>query len=397
MNETTGERLYRARYARSVAGCILIATTIGVVVLSGNSVIATMRDVAIESPIHSGPVVLLAGWMMAAVAVLSRRAWVPRVQDSAAASERLLSRSITLPMSGLALVFPMTIHGLVFLLSVADSDLLAVQFSAWITISVALVGLAHLTLVQRMVRDTRQMLTSGVSISWKLLAKNALKKTTLMACIPGIILFGIPPLLTLGTGLVFIPLMYWGATRLIAVERTCQDWFRLAERTGLSTSSSRPKVWLPSLSGTIDGCPVTLRGVRQLRCSIAFELEVGFFAPDLAHLQLTADPNLPGQLQTGDPVADAVLQITALDPGDAASLAERMRDPLGYAAVMAVVHGRGAVIHQEQITLRLTATTLAPIWEALPELIDLAQILNRPVASRALMPAQPVRQASPEG
>ena len=74
-----------------------------------------------------------------------------------------------------------------------------------------------------------------------------------------------------------------------------------------------------------------------------------------------------------------------------------MRDPSCYAVMMEVIHGHGAIIRHGQLTLGITATTLAPLWDALPYLIELARILSSPVASRTLKLAQPVRLASPAG
>ncbi len=380
---TTNARLYRARYARSVAGGVLIVTAIGMIIAS----------LAAEL----GPAVLAMGWVVAAAAVLLGQRWVPHVQDPAAQADRLFRRSIQLPMIGISLVAPLSIHCLFMLVVGSTSASLMAELSMWIWISALVVGQAHLTLAWLARRDAGLMTGNTFPTSWKPMAWGALWKTTLASCIPSVVLMGVPPLLTLGTGVLFIPLMYWGALRLTGWERACREWLVLADRTGLDAIPSHSTAWLPPLTGAIDGIRVELSGYRMMSGRMRIELEIGLDAPDLTHLQITTDPSTPAQLRIGESVADAVLRITSISPGDAATLAERMRDPDCYAAMMEVVHGQGATLRRGQIELDITSTTLTPVWEALPQLIDLARLLSRPVASSTVSPAQPARLASPAG
>jgi hypothetical protein len=379
---TTHRRLYRARLARAVAGGTLILTAAAMI--------------AASIAVQAGPAVMVAGWLLSGALLLAGRYWPTPRSDIAQASARLSPWSLRLPLIGLSLLTPLTLHGIIALL-IGVSNMR--EFSQWIVISAVVVGQAHLTLAWLASRDAGRMTGHLYPTDWKPMAWSALWKTSLAACIPSVVLLAVPPLLTFITGAAFVPVMYWAALRVTAWERACEEWLVLAERTGLD-ADVLPDPSLPSLTGTIDGIPVSLSGWRLLTGDMMFELEVGLAGAELMHLRISADPTQPAQLRTGEPVADAVLRISSSGNTDLSALTDRIRDPDCYAALMEVVHGQGATISQGRIRLLTSATSLTPIWEALPQLIDLARLLRSPssrTVSASVSQPRPVRLASPAG
>jgi hypothetical protein len=141
--------------------------------------------------------------------------------DLARAWER---RSAALPMAALSLLAPLTIHGIVWfaLASAQTADSAMDDFGTWIAVSVILVGHAHLALLVCAVRwayrlrsvETR-MLRVGLGRAWG----TALLVSGGVACLPGVVLLAIPPILVLLTGMAFVPLMYHLTARMIEGER----------------------------------------------------------------------------------------------------------------------------------------------------------------------------------
>ena len=136
--------------------------------------------------------------------------------------------SAALPMAALSLVAPLTIHWLVWSLfsrSFPDASKLQ-DFGWWIGISGILVGHAHLALLVGAVRWARRLracptvaLRSDLTASWGL----ALLVSAGVACLPGVVLLAIPPILVLATGLLFVPWMFMAMARSIERERLALD------------------------------------------------------------------------------------------------------------------------------------------------------------------------------
>jgi hypothetical protein len=133
-------------------------------------------------------------------------------------------RSAALPMAALSLLAPLSIHGIVWFAlarpETADSGM--DDFGTWIAVSVILVGHAHLALLVCAVRWACRlrsvetgMLWVGVGRAWG----TALLVSGGIACLPGVVLLAIPPILVLVTGLAFVPLMYHWTARTIERER----------------------------------------------------------------------------------------------------------------------------------------------------------------------------------
>jgi hypothetical protein len=139
--------------------------------------------------------------------------------------------SAVLPMLGLSLLTPLTIHWALATIQAAyrgggsPSD-----FSTWIALSAFLVGFAHVALVVHSLiwasslrRRPTANLRAGVHKAWI----RALGIATFAAFLPGALFVKdvgpsilLPPLIVAATGLAFIPLMYWATVRRLAAERS---------------------------------------------------------------------------------------------------------------------------------------------------------------------------------
>jgi hypothetical protein len=124
-----------------------------------------------------------------------------------------------LPLAALSMVAPLSIHFVVWCLA-ARQDV--VGFGEWIAVSVVLVGHAHVALcacavlwARGLCRRETAALGDGLGGSWV----KALCVAVGVACVPGIFLLGIPPLIVLVTGLVLIPAMYSATVRCMRSER----------------------------------------------------------------------------------------------------------------------------------------------------------------------------------
>lgn len=146
---------------------------------------------------------------------------LPEARDLAMSWERW---SAALPMAAVSLLAPLSIHGLVWWAfarpQVAASGM--EDFGTWIGVSVILVGHAHLALLGCAVRwayKLRSVRTPKLPIGLGRAWGTALLVSACFACLPGIVLLAIPPLLVLVTGLAFVPLMYHWTASTLARER----------------------------------------------------------------------------------------------------------------------------------------------------------------------------------
>jgi hypothetical protein len=149
--------------------------------------------------------------------------------DSVPAAARRLAganekRSVALPMAGIALLAPLTIHLAVWSLTHADQldERWLGGFDWWIGVSLMLVGIAHVTLaILCYVFAKRVSQASVVSLSHSspLSGWRALGWTVLASCLPGLIAFAIPVLAVFVTGLLFIPWMFRSMRVRVVEER----------------------------------------------------------------------------------------------------------------------------------------------------------------------------------
>ena len=122
-------------------------------------------------------------------------------------ADRWENASLTMPLMAVALLGPLTLHAILF---VAAGDLDGL--GGWIAFSSAIVGHAHLVFAGLAVRYVRQLRAGtlprnpGLHIwGW----------TTIASAIPGVVLLGVPPILTAVTGLFLVyPMCKWAQVAL---------------------------------------------------------------------------------------------------------------------------------------------------------------------------------------
>lgn len=241
-------RVMRRRFARTVGG--FVATT-GALLAFGlawaGMLMPYPRDHTLSA---AATIVLLGSWGAGALAALVTWTvagrWIGRSTDPpleltgnaavdlarvdaldperfgvtrAAASERL---SVATPMAAIALLTPLTLHWIVWTaLGTSPSWSHLSDFGDWIGISGVLVGHSHLAVLVGGVRwawtlrDRPAVELSGASAHWIVTLAAAVG----LACLPGIVLYAIPPVLVAVTGLAFMPAAYAGAKWIVSRER----------------------------------------------------------------------------------------------------------------------------------------------------------------------------------
>ncbi len=134
--------------------------------------------------------------------------------------------SIALPLAAVAMLAPLTLHGLVWgVLSwpaMSSSSSPLSDYGEWIALSALVVGHAHLAVLIGSVRWALR-LRGTPTVRVRLDLHKHWGATLLVAmgvaCVPGIVLLGIPPLLVGVTGLAFLPAAYGLAARAVVNER----------------------------------------------------------------------------------------------------------------------------------------------------------------------------------
>ena len=252
--------VYARRVARAVAGGV--AAVGGAAVLIGGAALALTRGPWFSSSDqHGGGILtqLLIGSVAAsALAYLPARDIAAKLFSSALRDELSLTGNVridlvrveraqprriarkliedrerasaSLPLIGAALLAPLAIHALAWLLFSGLSGILSARifagFDAWIVLSVPVAGLAHLALAilggrfgsKLRSRPSAELVASPAKDGWY-----ALKITALAGLVPGLLLIMIPPLLVGFTGLLFIPLSFYAMSRAIVGERDAVD------------------------------------------------------------------------------------------------------------------------------------------------------------------------------
>jgi hypothetical protein len=144
-------------------------------------------------------------------------------EDSLAKARALAARwewaGAALPLAALSLVAPLSLHFLVRCLFV---PMRVGDFDGWIVLSAILVGHAHVALcvcATLWARGLAARHTASLADGLRGSMFKALFVTVGVASLPGILLLGVPPLLVLVTGLVFIPAMYAATVRCMHRER----------------------------------------------------------------------------------------------------------------------------------------------------------------------------------
>lgn len=129
--------------------------------------------------------------------------------------------SAALPLAAMSFLMPLTLHFFVAEI-LAKGDLLARSYDEWISLSVTIVGHAHLVLAifawrygrKLAVRESIEIVNTTHS-GWL----RAFGFTVLAGAIPGAIFFLIPPILVALTGAAFIPAMFILTSKRVVRER----------------------------------------------------------------------------------------------------------------------------------------------------------------------------------
>lgn len=120
--------------------------------------------------------------------------------------------ALALPLAGLSLALPLTLHAALAVLLRSD----AVGFNGWVVVSTTLVGHAHLVLAALSVGYAGALCQRRPP---PVTALGAVALTALAAAVPGLFFLGLPVLLTFLTGVAFVPTLYAWAARTVDEER----------------------------------------------------------------------------------------------------------------------------------------------------------------------------------
>ncbi len=161
-------------------------------------------------------------------------------------------KSVAWPLVGSAVLMPLSIHFVVFVLIQGGSAFGARslrEFSGWMGMSSLLVLLGYVVLCLMSVWFARELVgPMGRRDMGAKEGSKALVYSMLASCIPGVVAFGIPPLLVGLTGLFFVPLCFQGISRLFwreqdrmvevesaLVERSKEESFEACRTLSLNT------------------------------------------------------------------------------------------------------------------------------------------------------------------
>ena len=141
--------------------------------------------------------------------------------------ERLEQPSMALPLAALSLLGPLSLHLVVALVFFNSSS---PQFGSWAALSLVLVGHAHLAMLVFAIVHIHRLRTEldldiGSSPSGARRGIWAAIWAAAAAAVPGALLFFIPPVLVLLTGLAFAPLVFhWAARRGQSERQLIESW-----------------------------------------------------------------------------------------------------------------------------------------------------------------------------
>ena len=142
------------------------------------------------------------------------------IRRLAAMAKRLEHLSIAVPMTGLALVGPLTIHGIVGL-GLSEFEMSLADFDSWIHLSAFLVGHCHLVLVYYGIKFAGQV--RALPTGFEILPNTRWKRVffvILWSVVPGGFFILIPVVLVALTAAIHAPVVYGLMARAIRRERT---------------------------------------------------------------------------------------------------------------------------------------------------------------------------------
>ena len=245
-------RVYLRRISRIAAGG---AATFGFGAMALAAVVGNGFHAAFDLRVFSPPLTLILLLTVAAVPVVAliartgaqvkllslvrrdlrrtsdTRADVERLERPAAVivaehADALETRSVAAPLVGCALIAPLTLHFVVyaFMESSHSLDPTIDDYDWWICASLLITGVAHVTLAVlgvRFAQRLRESLGAGDGRTPSVWAP--LMWTILAGCVPGVVLYLVPPTLVAVTGLVFIPAAFTLMRARVRSERRVLD------------------------------------------------------------------------------------------------------------------------------------------------------------------------------
>lgn len=198
--------LLARRAARIAFGLVLV---LGMLVLVAFALHYGFR----RMPIHAWQILLgtwLAAFATAALVRMLARGITPG-EPNELAEHRQRVAALAVPAVGIALIAPLTVHAIVYLLgNVAETgtwgglERARDGFDEWVVLSLLLTGPAHITFATLAGRRAAQLARGAIEVS----VRRIYIATLIAACIPGIVLL-LPPVVVALTGLPMLPLLYW--------------------------------------------------------------------------------------------------------------------------------------------------------------------------------------------
>lgn len=194
----------------------LFAASLMVMLLSSVPMALIARALARKRAASQAASVALGGGSFSSVAVIGSRLLDAEHQHAALRGVR---NDMWRVVIGIGLIAPLLLHAIVFsVLSVAVGEFnldMAQEFAVYMGIAVVVVGHAHLIVIGLGMRFVHGLVREGRDGS----AAFSVLIATVVSCVPGMVLFFIPPVLVFITGAVLIPLLYAYVRREVAKER----------------------------------------------------------------------------------------------------------------------------------------------------------------------------------
>lgn len=176
------DRVIVRRKSRIAFGAVLIAGAITMVTSSRHQ----RGDAAL---------VVIVSWLLAIAAGWVVRAFAPEGPDS----DRLGVAGLAVPIAGIALIGPLTLHMPFALLLGSGTH----TFDEWVIMSAGATGPAHLAFVAMSMQRASRLVHGKPARR----PGSIYTITIIVSCVPFIVLFAIPPLLVAFTGLPFLPIL----------------------------------------------------------------------------------------------------------------------------------------------------------------------------------------------
>ncbi len=189
------------RVGRVLFGSVLV---VGAVVTVVAALLCTKYEALEAAPT---PSIFATTWLAALVAYVAGRiggsVWV-RVRG-VPLQDGMLFPSLALPLVGMSLVTPLSLHALI---SLFMNDRLG--FEEWTRMALVVVGHVHVALALMAARAAWRMSRGEQHLS----GVKILFLTVGVSCVPGVLLLALPPTIVLATGAVFVPAMIAAMSRI---------------------------------------------------------------------------------------------------------------------------------------------------------------------------------------